>query len=143
MNHFSNDYQFAGFSDRFIALLIDAFLIIIGFAVIAVIVGSPYKNIQTAIHFGIGIVYYWYFWTQCDGQSPGKLAMKIRVVKADGSPISNYDMMIRYLGYTISTFLFFLGYLWMFWDKNNQTWHDKMANTYVIIDVRPTDTVYV
>jgi uncharacterized RDD family membrane protein YckC len=26
----------------------------------------------------------------------------------------------------------FLGFLWALWDKNNQTWHDKIAGTEVI-----------
>jgi uncharacterized RDD family membrane protein YckC len=25
-----------------------------------------------------------------------------------------------------------LGYLWMLWDPNKQTWHDKVAKTYVV-----------
>jgi uncharacterized RDD family membrane protein YckC len=25
-----------------------------------------------------------------------------------------------------------LGYLWMLWDKERQTWHDKFANSVVV-----------
>ena len=25
-----------------------------------------------------------------------------------------------------------LGYLWMLWDAEKQTWHDKVAKTYVV-----------
>jgi uncharacterized RDD family membrane protein YckC len=28
----------------------------------------------------------------------------------------------------------FLGYLWMLWDDKNQTWHDKVVNSVVIVD---------
>jgi len=26
----------------------------------------------------------------------------------------------------------FLGFLWMLWDKDRQTWHDKAAGSFVI-----------
>ena len=29
--------------------------------------------------------------------------------------------------------LFYLGYLWMVWDPRKQTWHDKLAGTYVVL----------
>ena len=29
-----------------------------------------------------------------------------------------------------------LGYLWAIWDKQKQGWHDKMAGTVVVRDVR-------
>jgi uncharacterized RDD family membrane protein YckC len=32
----------------------------------------------------------------------------------------------------VSGAVIFIGYLWAFWDKNKQTWHDKVANTYVV-----------
>lgn len=31
-----------------------------------------------------------------------------------------------------STMFYCLGYLWAIWDKENQTWHDKAANTIVV-----------
>ena len=39
--------------------------------------------------------------------------------------------------FVIETALFYiliggLGFLWMVWDKNKQTWHDKAAGSYVI-----------
>jgi uncharacterized RDD family membrane protein YckC len=32
----------------------------------------------------------------------------------------------------ISSYVFYLGYLWMLWDSQNQTWHDKVAGTFVV-----------
>ncbi|MEY4173609.1 MAG: hypothetical protein RI900_774, partial [Actinomycetota bacterium] len=32
----------------------------------------------------------------------------------------------------ISTALFYLGYLWMLWDGEKQTWHDKVVGSIVI-----------
>ena len=38
----------------------------------------------------------------------------------------------RFFGQYISTWPSFLGYLWMLWDKDKQTWHDKMVNSVVV-----------
>ena len=33
-----------------------------------------------------------------------------------------------------------LGYLWMLWDPQRQTWHDKAAGTYVVrVSAYPVD----
>ena len=32
----------------------------------------------------------------------------------------------------VSGFVCLLGYLWMLWDRERQTWHDKVANTVVV-----------
>jgi uncharacterized RDD family membrane protein YckC len=29
----------------------------------------------------------------------------------------------------VSFVVFFIGYLWMLWDSNKQTWHDKAAGS--------------
>ena len=57
--------------------------------------------------------------------------MKIRVIKVDGSPISDSDAVIRYMG-TIINYIGFIGWLWALVDSNRQGWHDKMAQTYVV-----------
>ena len=43
---------------------------------------------------------------------------------------------IRYIGRIVSGIVIFLGYLWMIWDGEKQTWHDKMAGSVVV----PTDS---
>lgn len=124
-------YQFASFGERFAAIFIDGIVLVFIYIIVAIVLPTG-DQLGNAISFGVGILYNWYFWTQKDGQTPGKSAMKIKVVKADGSPINNFDALVRYLGYTISSFIFCLGYLWMLWDEDKQTWHDKMASTYVV-----------
>ena len=34
----------------------------------------------------------------------------------------------------ISLLFFCLGYFWMIWDKDSQTWHDKISKSHVIVD---------
>jgi uncharacterized RDD family membrane protein YckC len=67
-----------------------------------------------------------------NGQTIGKKAMGIRVVSAGGAPVSVGMAFVRSLMKIVSGVVFCLGYLWMLWDPNKQTWHDKVAQTYVV-----------
>jgi uncharacterized RDD family membrane protein YckC len=65
--------------------------------------------------------------------TPGKLAMSARVVDADtGLPLSTSSAVIRYLGYFVSAIPLGVGYFWVAFDRKNQGWHDKMANSVVV-----------
>ncbi len=68
------------------------------------------------------------------GTTWGRTIVGIRVVDVStGEPIG----IPRALGRTlfeniISANLLYLGHLWMLWDKNRQTWHDKVTNSTVV-----------
>jgi uncharacterized RDD family membrane protein YckC len=82
--------------------------------------------------FLVGLVYHWFFLTRNKGQTPGKGLMKIRVIKVDGSPISDSDALLRYVGYIVNSFCIGIGWVWALLDTNKQGWHDKIAKTYVV-----------
>lgn len=118
----------AGIGQRLIAIIIDSILLGIVSGIIVAIVG----DVGAIGGFLIGVAYQWYFLTQNKGQTPGKVLLGIRVVKANGAPLSAIDVVIRYIGYYINTFFIFIGWLWAVWDGNHQGWHDKLAGTYVV-----------
>ena len=68
------------------------------------------------------------------GQTWGRKIVGIKVVRvADGLPPGFWRALGRELfGNIISGQILYLGYLWMIWDKDRQTWHDKVAGTIVI-----------
>ena len=73
--------------------------------------------------------------TMFNGQTLGKMAFGLRVVKKNGKRISILDALLRNVfGYTISQ-IFLLGYVWAALDRERQAWHDKMAGT-VVVDER-------
>ena len=37
-----------------------------------------------------------------------------------------------FLGRLVSAIVFYIGYLWMLWDKEKQCWHDKFAGDLVV-----------
>lgn len=69
--------------------------------------------------------------------TPGKMAISARIVDADtGKPPSAGQLVGRYLAYFISTLPLCLGLIWVAFDRRKQGWHDKLAGTVVIRDVR-------
>ena len=67
------------------------------------------------------------------GQSLGKMAIGIKIVKTDGSSVGFGGAFIReIIGKLVSTLIFFLGYIWILFDGKRQGWHDKIAGTYVV-----------
>ena len=49
-----------------------------------------------------------------------------------GQPLSVGTAFVRSLMKLISGAVLLIGYLWMLWDPEKQTWHDKVAGTYVV-----------
>ncbi len=120
----------AGFWQRFGASLIDA---IITGAVIAVLAQVIDNNAVTALLYLAGLLYYVLLEGSASGQTLGKRALGIRVIGInDGASIGYGRALIRYLGRIVSSLVFLLGYLWMLWDKEKQTWHDKFASSVVV-----------
>ena len=132
----TKEYELAGLIDRFAASIIDGFLLILPLMIIGGAIGASGHHLPAQlaqfIFFAVPIGYHWLFWTRRGGQTPGKFAMGIRVIKTDGGQIGDVDALIRAIGYHVSAMLFGLGFVWALLDRNNQTWHDKMARTYVV-----------
>ncbi|MDQ6820397.1 MAG: RDD family protein [Actinomycetota bacterium] len=38
----------------------------------------------------------------------------------------------RYIASILSALCILIGYLWMLWDTEKQTWHDKLSNSVVV-----------
>lgn len=79
----------------------------------------------------IHMVYFTYFHGTL-GQTPGKMVLGLRVVRATGEEMTVGIGFLRWVGYVVSTFLFFLGFLWITVDKKKRGWHDIIAGTVVI-----------
>src|SRR4051794_1640784 len=144
----------SGWWPRVGAQLLDA-LIFIGFAivpviVIAVIVGAGSGDSDAAgaaaevIYFVIFVAFYLIYYPLTmkrpgvhNGQSWGKQALGIRVVRIDGQPFSASNAIVRELLVKailmgICFIVQILNYLWPLWDEKNQCLHDKVVNTLVV-----------
>jgi uncharacterized RDD family membrane protein YckC len=119
----------AGFWRRFAAALIDGILLGIVSSILKALLGTdPGYGIGLLITIG----YYTYFHGST-GQTPGNAALSIRVVdKNGGGAIGFGRAFVRWLVSLVSGAVILLGYLWMLWDSEKQTWHDKAANSVVV-----------
>lgn len=126
----------ATFWQRFGAALVDGILLWIVSAILNTLLGnSPTEPNASAsgIQLLIAIGYYVYFHGSPSGQTIGKKVLNIRVVGANhGGPIGYGVAALRYVGSILSAIPCLLGYFWMLWDNNKQTWHDKIATTVVV-----------
>jgi uncharacterized RDD family membrane protein YckC len=66
------------------------------------------------------------------GGSLGKLLFGLRVVMSNGAPIGMAHSLGRTIAYLASALPFYLGFAAIFWNKDRQCWHDRMAGTVVI-----------
>ena len=79
----------------------------------------------------VAVAYFAGMWTW-RGTTIGGIVLKLKVVRTDGQPITVVVAVVRGLAAAFSVVIFFLGFLWIAWDKDKQGWHDKIAGTAVI-----------
>ncbi len=137
--------SYASFGKRFLAYVIDyvvIFLPVLLFASAVFGFGQETMIARTAVAAVVFFLYH-FFAVRQEGQTFGYMALRLRVVNADDSPVSSRQAFIRALlkvgiPYVCNMFAAVLSLiggldsLWMLRDAHKQTWHDKAAGTYVI-----------
>ncbi len=120
----------ASFFRRFGAALLDGILVGIVSGILEGVVGRGFGSL---LGLAVGIAYYAYLEGGPTGQTLGKKALGIRVLDLrTGGPIGFSRGVIRYFGRILSAIPLLLGYFWMLWDSEKQTWHDKLAGSVVV-----------
>jgi uncharacterized RDD family membrane protein YckC len=79
----------------------------------------------------IALAYFAGMWAW-KGTTIGGLVLKLQVVRYDGEPLTFLVSFVRGLAAAFSALVFFLGFLWIGWDRDKQAWHDKIAGTVVV-----------
>ncbi len=140
-----NEQSYAGFWIRVLAYLIDSVLLITIQTALSLLInltigmlgiatdGDPAINTIIWLFGAVLSISYAVFFTGYCGQTPGKMALRIKVIRTDGSPINYGRAALReVLGKFISSILLGIGYLMVAFDNRKQGLHDKIADTYVI-----------
>ena len=139
---------FAGFWIRAAAALVDSVavgLLQVGMALLFTAVLQRLETILAAgfhanlVHtwamlftFVIGIAYYVFFTGYC-GQTPGKMALRIQVVRDGGGEVGYGRALLREtVGKFLSAALFCVGYLMVAFTRRKQGLHDQLAGTLVV-----------
>lgn len=80
----------------------------------------------------LSCIYYIFFTGYC-GQTPGKMALRIKVIRTNGDSLSYLRAAFREIpAKFLAGIIFGIGYLMVAFDDQKQGLHDRMADTYVI-----------
>ncbi|WP_420231779.1 RDD family protein [Pseudomonas sp. ABY48] len=71
------------------------------------------------------------FWTH-NGQTLGMQVWCIRVQNADGTAISLWQALLRFVVAIASLLLLGLGFIWALFDKRKRSWHDIYSDTQLV-----------
>lgn len=143
--------EYAGLGARFLATMVDGMIVGAIYLVLRIPVfilgivtaargGRPAEvGIFSVLGFLVQLIglaesvgYYIYFTAK--GQTLGKKALKIRVVRVENGEAPGYlkAFLREVVGKMVSGAVLGLGYLWPLWDSRKQAWHDKIAGTVVV-----------
>src|SRR5258706_1685179 len=112
----------AGFWHRAMALLLDGILI----GIMCSILGLHTHRVLLLLA-AYGAV----MW-KLRGTTVGGIVCNLRVVRLDGRPINWPTAIVRALGCFLSAAVAGLGFIWVVFDPERQSWHDKIAGTVVV-----------
>lgn len=150
-----SDFPYAGFWSRAAARVIDLLLLLAAFNLFFLLdrygadaglwanggleegfAGeefSPANVLRGVFLLGFPIFYYVYL-HGAYGQTFGKMAMRIRVLNEDGTPIDFRKALFRWLGYFLCDLTLYFGYFWAAFDARKQGLHDRVCRTIVVRD---------
>src|SRR5512135_1204042 len=146
--------HYAGFWSRAAARVIDLLIIIAAFNMIYLVdrlgadaglwtgmelsegyltgAGLSMANVLRGFFFLTFPVFYYVYLHGTYGQTFGKMALKIKVVNEDETPLDYRKAFLRWLGYFLCDLTFYIGYLWAAFDHRKQGLHDKVCRTVVV-----------
>jgi uncharacterized RDD family membrane protein YckC/cytoskeletal protein CcmA (bactofilin family) len=116
----------AGFWIRCAATLLDIMLIGVVLNILETRMFTPtdYFPLMAAIYFIT-------FWA-LKGTTIGGVVCGLKVVRLDDRPVDWSVALIRGLGGFLSLFVIGLGFVWVAFDNERQSWHDKIAGTTIV-----------
>ncbi|MDH3870712.1 MAG: RDD family protein [Gammaproteobacteria bacterium] len=81
--------------------------------------------------FLVCFLFYAWFWMH-GGQTLGMRAWRLRVQRFDGSPITLWQVLLRFLAAIPAWALLGLGYLWILVDKDKLALHDRFSESVIV-----------
>lgn len=143
MSH-ERELPVAGLGRRVAAMIYDALLLI---ALLAVttglflpLTGGEYVEsggalITNAYRLALVVVwigFYGLFWTR-SGQTLGMLAWRLKLVRESGERVRWRDVIVRLAAGVLSLLPAGLGFIWLWFDREHLTWHDRLSRTRPIV----------
>ena len=140
----TGELNYAGFWIRFAAKFVDWLILGVPFMVIYFLVILSQANAREQDVRFIVLIYslqfcfifiqmaYQIFFLGKYGATPGKMACKIKVVKADGGRIGYGRATGRFFAEMLSGMICYIGYIIVAFDSQKRALHDHICNTRVI-----------
>jgi uncharacterized RDD family membrane protein YckC len=135
--------QLAGLARRLAAMFYDSLILVALFMFVTAALliftggdGIPRGNrYYQALLLAIIVFFFIGFWVT-KGRTLGMLAWRLRVERNDGSHMSFKHAALRLIGATLSLACAGLGYLWMYADSHQRTWHDRLSDSRIVVTPR-------
>ena len=129
----------ASLDERRRALLIDGVCLGFAYGAFLALFGSlgghfALDKLSAAVcFFTFAFVYLQYFglFTIFGGSTPGMMVAGLQVASFTGDAPTQRQYCLRAIGYVLSVGTCFLGFLWVLWDEDGLTWHDRISQTYL------------
>ena len=133
------EFQSAGLFRRLAAILYDS-LLIIAMWLITTLLLVAFINDGAALQgplfqFGLyfeACLFYSYFW-RLRGQTLGMQVWKIKLVSPSLQTLSWQECFARLFFALVSVSMLGLGFIWMLFDPERLTWHDRASGTRVVL----------
>ena len=133
------EYQSAGLFRRLAAILYDS-LLIIAMWLITTLLLVAFINDGAALQgplfqFGLyfeACLFYSYFW-RLRGQTLGMQVWKIKLISPSLQTLSWQECFARLFFALVSVSMLGLGFIWMLFDPDRLTWHDRASGTRVVL----------
>jgi uncharacterized RDD family membrane protein YckC len=116
----------AEFLERAAAFGLDCLLVLLVYAFL-----DFRTNNDSGAFFLLLLAYHIAFWTW-KGTTVGGIICNLRVIRTDGAPLQFAEALVRGLSSIFSLALVGLGAFWILRDPERQSWHDRIAGTYVV-----------
>lgn len=136
----TGELRYAGFWIRFLALFVDGIILnLLNIPVrMAIGFGSNQPAVQMRIVFlsislsmAISAAYDIFFVGRF-GATPGKMALRLRIVRPNGEKVTYARACGRYFGKLLSSLTLLIGYIMAAFDEQKRSLHDRICDTRVI-----------
>ena len=135
----NREYESAGLFRRLAAILYDSLLIIAIWLITTLLLvalindgaalGGPL--FQLGLYFE-ACLFYAYFW-RLRGQTLGMQVWKIKLINPNFQTLSWQECFARLFFSLVSISMLGLGFLWIIFDPDRLTWHDRASGTRVVL----------
>ena len=123
-------YQFASVKTRILSGLLDWLVLFLMYELMARGYLGPW--LQLNIRFIYLFIPYWIIFSFLFRNTLGYLMLGLNIVNKKGKNASRKQVMIRLLALVFSLLPVCVGFFLAFIDPKAQTWHDKIAKTFVV-----------